>query len=377
MAKRRQRGKRGRGSVYFDEANRTWMAAVSLRTSDGKRIRRKARALDEDDAEVQLQRLLRATQEGIDPAKGTLDRYMHAWLADVKPSIRPSTWRSYEGHVRLHISPLLGGIGLVRLRPSDVRRLKASLLTEPRVMTTVSGAKVVKPPRSAATVGRILTTLRIALNQAVRDRLLPDNPADAVPLPRVELEPIAPLTEADAEAIIAACRGSSVEHLVVLLLGSGMRLGEALGLDWRDVDLEAGYVVVRHSKTRVRAVPVSDDAVESLRVQKGATPRYGPTEPVFISQKRSRLTRQRERMRADSALGIFQKRLEDARLPRMRLHDLRHGVATLLVARGVHMRVIAEQLGHRNPSMTNRYAHVVPASQREAVDLLNRPKKTG
>lgn len=81
------------------------MAAVSLRSKDGKRIRRKARALDEDDAEVQLQRLLRATQAGVDPAKGTLDRYMRAWLADVKSSVRPATWRSYEGHFRLHISP--------------------------------------------------------------------------------------------------------------------------------------------------------------------------------------------------------------------------------------------------------------------------------
>lgn len=338
------------------------MAAVSLRSKDGKRIRRKARALDEDDAAAQLQRLLRATQAGVDPGKGTLDRYMRAWLADVQTTVRPSTRRSYEGHFRLHISPLLGGIGLVRLRPSDVRRLKASLL---------------EAGKSPATVGRILTTLRIALNAALRDRILLDNPADAVAIPRVELDPVSPLAEADAAAIIAACRGSSVEHLVVLLLGSGLRLGEALGLDWRDVDLDAGYVVVRHSKTRVRAVPVSDDAVEALRSQKAATPRYGPGEPVFISQKRSRLTHHRDRMRADSALGIFQKRLADAGLPRMRLHDLRHGVATLLVARGVHMRVIAEQLGHRNPSMTNRYAHVVPASQREAVDRLNRPGKTG
>ncbi len=361
MARRRQRGKRGQGSIYFDEVNSTWMASVSLRSKDGKRIRRKARATDEDDAGVQLQRLLRATQAGVDPAAGTLDAYLRGWLADVKASVRPSTYRSYEGHVRLHIGPLLGGIGLVRLRPSDVRRLKTGLLED---------------GKSPATVGRILTTLRIALRQAVRDRALPDNPADAVQLPRVDREPVRPLTEADAAAIIAACRGSSVEHLVVLLLGSGMRLGEALGLDWRDVDLEDGFVIVRRTKTHVRAVPISDDAVEALRAQKAATPRYGPDEPVFIQQKRSRLTGHRERLRADSALTIFQKRLEDAGLPKMRLHDLRHGVASLLVARGVHMRVIAEQLGHANPALTARtYAHVVPASQREAVSLLNRSKR--
>lgn len=350
---------------------------MSITGRDGKRIRRTARAVDEDDADAQLARLLRATRAGVDPAKGTLDRYMIEWLDDVKSSVRASTYRSYEGHFRLHISPFLGGIGLVRLRPSDVRRLKTQLLTEPQRHQRADGTwseRLLAP----ATVGRILVTLRTALNQAVRDRILPDNPADAVPLPRVERAPVAPLTEADASAIIAACRGSSVEQLVILLLGSGLRAGEALGLDWRDVDLEQGFVVIRRTKTRVRAVPVSDDAVEALRAQKATTPRYGPDEPVFIQQKRSRLTGHRERLRVDSALTIFQKRLEGTSYEGMRIHDLRHGVATLLVARGVHMRVIAEQLGHANPSLTAKtYAHVVPASQREAVGLLNRAARKG
>lgn len=345
------------------------MAAVSLRARDGKRIRRKASGTDEADARRQLDRLLRAHRAGVDPAKGTLDRYLREWLADVRSTVRESTWTSYEGHVRLHISPLLGGISIVRLRPSDVRRLKAALLTEPRTLTLADGSKVVRPPRSPATVGRILTTLRIALNQAARDRLLPDNPADAVPLPRVEREPFEAMDEANASAIIDACKGSAVENLVVLLLGSGLRAGEALGLDWRDVG--DGFVIVRRSKTTVRAVPISDDAIAALEAQKAATPRYGPDVPVFLGERKT------QRMRVDTALQSFQRCLADAGLPKMRLHDLRHGVATLLVARGVHMRVIAQQLGHRSLAMTNRYAHVVPESQREAVGMLNRRKETG
>lgn len=349
---RRKRAKRGSGSVYFDAANGVWMAAVSVRGKDGRRARRKARAIDEDDAHRQLDRLRRATRAGVDPATGTVDRYFREWLEDVRSTVRPSTFTSYEGHFRLHISPLLGGISLVRLRPADVRRLKTQL-----------------GDKSPATVARVLTTLRMALNQAVREGLLPDNPAAMVPLPRVERHPVEAMTEAQAEAIIEATRGTSIEHLVVLLLGSGLRAGEALGLDWRDVG--DGFVVVRRSKTQPRAVPISDDAMAALAAQKAATPRWGDAVPVFLGERKS------QRMRVDTALQVFQRALDDAGLPRMRLHDLRHGVATLLVARGVSLKMVAEQLGHRSITMTNRYAHVLPESQRQAVALLNRPKRTG
>lgn len=356
--RKRQRGKRGQGSVYWDAKNATWMASISLGSRDGRRITRKRRARDEDDAVRLLEGLRRARDAGVDPAKGTLGQYLRSWLETKRGTVRDSTWRSYEGHVRLHISPLLGGIPIVRLRPADVRRLIRDRLDA---------------GRDPATVARIVTTLGIAMGQAVADRILLDDPTAGVRLPKVERDPVVPMTTDQADAIIAACRDSSIEHLVVLLLGSGVRLGEALGLDWRDVDLDHGYVVVRRSKTQVRAVPISDDAVDSLRAQMAATPRYGPAEPVFISQKRSRLTGQRERLRGDSALTILQNRL-----PEMTLHGLRHGVATMLVSQGVHMRVVAEQLGHRNPALTARvYAHVVPEAQRDAVKRLGRHRGTG
>lgn len=130
-----------------------------------------------------------------------------------------------------------------------------------------------------------------------------------------------------------------------------------------------GSVYWDKSARRLRAVPVSDDAVEALAGLVKTTQRYGPDEPVFLGE------RTKERMRRDSILHLYQQRLKDAGLPRMRIHDLRHGVATMLVTQGVHMRVVAEQLGHANPSMTARtYAHIVPESQREAVGLLNRRK---
>ena len=94
-------------------------------------------------------------------------------------------------------------------------------------------------------------------------------------------------------------------------------------------------------------------------------PRIGKREPVFFGVKGDRLTR-------EVATHALPRLVERAGLRRMTPHVLRHGVATLMVAAGVHMRVVAEQLGHANPSMTAKtYAHVSPGDQRRAVDTLD------
>lgn len=335
--------------MFYSRTERRWIARVSLGSRDGRRIRHKVRAATEAEAERKLAALLRSYRAGGEPATMTLDAYLAHWLDGYGPSVRRSTLTSYRGHVQHHISPLLGGILVTELRPSDVRRLIAERL---------------RAGLSPATVGRIVTTLRIALGQAYRERAIADNPA-SVRLPRVEREPIRALTAEQAAVLLDALAKDPFAPLYRLLLGSGMRLGEALGLNWRDV--QEGFVIVRKSKTQVRAVPISPDAAAALADQRTRTPRYGLDEPVFLGPRRG------ERLGASSALHAFQRSLKRAGLPRMRLHDLRHGTATLMLAQGVPMRVIAEQLGHKNPALTSRlYAHVVPESQRSAVDGLPR-----
>lgn len=351
MARRKARGE---GSVYFDRVNGCWWARVSLGVVNGKRIGKKVRAPDKRSAERELETLRRTYAAGGDPSQQTLDEYLADWLRDHGPTVRPSTLVSYTGHVDNHISPLLGGIPLRKLRATDVRRLIADRLAA---------------GKSPATVGRIVTTLRIALTQATRDRVILDNPAAAVRLPRVTAEPVAALTEDEADRIVDATRGTWMETLVALLLGTGIRLGEACGLDWSDVDLERSFVLVRVSKTKVRAVPMSDTATEALRKHKAAAKVYGPAEPVFLGDRSGK------RLSGASVSHAFPLLLKRAGLPSMTPHGLRHGVASLMIAKGVHMRVVAEQLGHSNPAMTARvYAHVLPESQRDAVRLLNRRK---
>lgn len=286
------------------------------------------------------------------PATVTVDAFLRDWLRAHGPNISAATRVSYSGHIEKHISPLLGGILIGKLQPSDVRRLIADRLA--------AGL-------SPATVGRIVTTLRIALGQAHRERSLPDNPAAGVRLPRVEHEPIRALTVEQVVRIREAIRGDQFEALYVLLMGSGLRVGEACALDWRDVDLDAGTVFIRRGKTArsVRTVPVGASVIAALRQHRAHAKRVGPGEPVFLGPRAG------ERLRTWTISHAFPRLLERHGLPPMRVHDLRHGYATRAVARGVHMRVIADNLGHSNPAITARvYAHVVPEDQRAAADIV-------
>jgi integrase len=164
-----------------------------------------------------------------------------------------------------------------------------------------------------------------------------------------------------------------LEPVVTLLLGTGMRAGEACALDWRDVDLDAGTVLIRSGKTRsaTRTVPLPPFVIRALTRHRATTPRYGPREPVFLSPRRSRSTRAVERLRVDTLTHAFPRLLERHGIERLHVHGLRHGTATLLLARGVPMRVIADILGHSNPALTARlYAHVGEDSRRAAIAVL-------
>lgn len=351
-----RRGRRGEGTHYWSKADRRWIARFPLGVVDGRRIAKRVKCRTEPEAIRELERLRRDYAVG-DPATETLDAYLADWLRGIRPSVRPSTFISYSGHVKLHISPLLGGIQTSRLRPADVRRLIADRLAA---------------GRSPATVRRLVTTLHMALAQGVREGRISTNAANGQRLPRVEPRQIKALTWNEADRIIETVRGDRFEALYVLLLYSGMRLGEAVALDWRDVDLEAGTAFIRRGKTRaaVRVLPLSSMALLALKAHRLRTP-GAQSDPVFVGPRRG------ERLRGDVVTHAFPRLLAERGLPRMRVHDLRHGTATLLLSQGVPMRDIADILGHSTPSVTmNVYAHVSEEMRRSAIRTLDRRTRT-
>lgn len=347
-----RRARRGEGTVYFSKSDRRWVARYPLGVIGGRSQSKRVKCSTERAARVELEQLRRIYQAGATPAGGTLDAYLAVWLVSHR-DIRESTRRSYRDHIANHIAPLLGGLPVSRLRPSDVDRLIADRL----------GAGL-----SGSTVRSIVTTLHIALSQGVKRGELGVNVAGQVRLPRVEREPVAAMSARDADSILATVSGHWLEPVVRLLLGSGLRLGEAVSLNQGDV--HDGFVRLRTSKTRLRAVTVSEDALDALREAIRDAPRVGPKEPVFFGPRTG------DRLTVATVSHAFPRVLQSRGLPRMRVHDLRHGVASIMVASGVHIRTVAEQLGHANPQQTLRtYAHILPDTLRAAVESLPKGKR--
>ena len=347
------RGRRRRGSGSFETLPngrvRVWYSGGL--GPNGKRVRQSKTFDTRNDADWWLRE---AKRQGRAPDTGeTVSEYLDRWLRS-KRSLRDSTRLQYENHLG-HLKRELGAIPVSQLQRRHVEAFVDDMQRHV--------SKGTKRPLTKATVGKILTTLRSALEWGV-PRELPDNVAAKVEAPRHYRQPVRAVTRAEVRAIVAAVKGEWFEQIVRFLLGSGLRIGEAVALDHDHV--HDGWVEVHTSKTKVRAVRVSEDGMAALREAMGPTRIRKRDVPVFRSPKTG------ERLTRHALAHALPRHLGRSGLPRLTPHGLRHATATVMVASGVHMRIVAEQLGHSNPAMTARvYAHVAPESTIGAVAVLD------
>ncbi len=219
---------------------------------------------------------------------------------------------------------------------------------------------------SPATCNRYLSLLGFAFREAAARSFAEASPVREVKRVREELKPVPYLAPADLDRLIAA----SPEHfrpLVVLATDTGLRRGELAALEWRDVDLAAGTVVVRRSKAkRPRQVPLTQRAAEALADlsdRRGPVPLVGP-DPVFPGYGGKAV---------DRITGAFRRVARRAGFRTLSFHDLRHGYASALVRAGVPIPTVAVLLGHSPNSIgvTMRYArHAPQGAEFEAVRML-------
>ncbi len=367
MAKRRGHNE---GTVRQRSDGR-WEAMISL----PGRKRRSLYGKTRKEAQDKLRGALRDVDLGLDLVAGrqTVEQFMIRWLEDVaRPKLRPSTLKSYESYVRLHIIPTLGHHRLTKLTPQDVQTFlnaKSATGLSPR------------------TVQYIRAILRRALGQAVKWGLVGRNVAALVDPPRSVRKLVEPLSADHARAFIAATASDRLGPLFHVAIASGLRQGELFGLRWQDVDLNAGTLTVRHAMQRVngkptfvepktalsqRTVTLPASAVAALRAQRTcqienrllAGSRWQDWGLVFSSTIGTPLE--------PSNVGHrLHKLLEGAGLPRQRFHDLRHCAASLLLAGGVAPRTIMGILGHSQIGLTmNTYAHLSPGLERDAAAAL-------
>jgi integrase len=368
MAGKKQKRGNGEGSIT-QRGDGRWMARITLENGTRKCYYGKTR----DEVKRKLTRGLHDQQEGLPVVaeRQTVAQYFVWWLEALKrPRLRPRTYQRYEALIRLHIAPHIGGVTLARLTPQHLTSLYSQLLAAGQSRRSVEFAHIL---------------VHGGLKQAVRLQLIGRNPADAVDAPRGERKEMRALSADEARRLLDAARGDRLEAFYVLALTTGMRLGELLGLHWRDVDLDAGQLQVRTSLQRYGGQWLFAEP-------KTARSRRRITLPaVTVAALRAHRARQlAEIQQAGSAwvsydlvfcgalgqplhgtnLGWmrFHPLLKRAGLPRMRLHDLRHSTATILLAGNVHPKVVQELLGHSAITLTlDIYSHVLSNMQEQVA----------
>jgi integrase len=360
------------GSVYKRALDGLWIGAVSLGYDERGTLQRKTvSARTKAEALAKLKKVQRQLDDGLPPPDDqmTLNRLLDRWFDDVmRHQVAPSALENYRSIATNHLKPTLGRRRVSKLTPADVDALLSEKLD----------AKL-----SSSTVRRIRAILSAALDQAVRWGVVGRNVVAVTRGPKATRREGRTLTPDQARKLLAITRGRRLEAFYVTMLGLGLRPGEALGLSWDDVNLEGKVLTIRQALKREnkqlvigdvktaksrRAVNLPPPVVKALRAHKGrqakerqrAGSAWEATGLVFTTQIGSPIDP--SNLRRD-----FNEVFKKAGFGHWHPHELRHSAASIMLAQGVPLEVVADVLGHSSIRMTaDVYGHIL-APQRQAA----------
>ena len=368
MTEKKRRG-HNEGTVYYEPDRDRWVAEVSIGPGKRKKFRFKTKQeaiKKKNEALRELERKTLATGP-----QRKLGDYLEDWIENVhKDNLRISTYVKYKKHIKYIVSDL-GEIWLQKLTPEQVTRFYT---------------KKIKDGLSSKTVHGIHGVLKLALDNAVRWNYVSKNVCDLVKPPRVVSREVVPLDIEQARMLLESVREHRLEVLLTMAIVTGMRRGELLALTWSNIDFERHSLQVVHTVDYipkygyVQTEPKTKAGKRLIRL------------PAFLMDmlKAHRVQQEEQRSKVGTAwenrdlvfpdlkggyfnpnylLRVFKKILENAGVPHMHFHDLRHSAATILLCMGINIKVIQSLLGHSDISITlGLYSHLLPTMQQEVVD---------
>ncbi|HEY6333563.1 MAG TPA: tyrosine-type recombinase/integrase [Blastocatellia bacterium] len=317
--------------------------------------------------------------------KDTLDEWLDKWLMIVKPTVKERTYIDYKNVCRLYVRPTLG-----RKRIKDVDVTQVELLVS---QLQAKGLRS-RPVRYACTV------LGMALKHAKRRKLIPVNPVEDVSnLPKKDTREMTALTAEQGVIFLAGAKEVSHWLIFKFALMTGMRPEEYLGLQWRDLNLTAATVTIQRTVYWPRYVDDKSEMFEKRgkwRFESTKTEKSRRTldlpEVLVKDLARHRKDQMEYRLKKGDKYENFdlvfasevgtpiscrnlsralKSILNKTQLPNIRLYDLRHSFATLLLGAGENIKVISALLGHADETETMRtYLHVTPTMKRKSTEML-------
>lgn len=320
----------------------------------------------------------------IEPSKLTVGQWLDTWHSEYMGSVKSRTAERYESAIRVHLKPSLGATRLSVLTAPMIQdmynRMHKERLADPKAGLS---------PKSIKNVHGVLHE---ALKKAVKLGYIRVNPCEGCELPRIEKHEIKPLTDADAGSFLKAIQGHKYEALFTVMIFSGLRQGEALGLRWSRVDLKSGtiridsqlqkerirggggaYKLVETKTSNIRTITLPPSVVEVLKAHKKQQNQYklfagaewgNAWDLVFTHEDGKHLS-------PDTTYGCFKVIAKKIGVEASRLHDLRHTYATLALQNGDDLKTVSEALGHSNIATTaNIYAHVTDKMRQDSASRM-------
>ena len=385
------RRSKGEGSLY-QSGDQSWVYQYNV---DGKRktkrFQRKA------DAKAFMESLNAATSmresTGVNGAEVmTVGEWMDRWLEKyAKPSIKLSTYASYELYIRGHIKPQIGDKYLNTLRAENLQ----DFFNERASTGNMKGDGGLSPK----TLTNLRTMLHLAFDQAVRNKLIPENLIESVRLPKVRNREMRVLSRDEQSRLILAARMAPEPAAfgIIFDLFTGLRIGELCGLRWENVDLENRFFKVCEIRNRL---PNYDDSIEastsvntvqtaktenSLRtvyimdslfqdfenyheLQMSVTSQY----PFYNREGYVFCQENGQPYEPRTYQDLFKRCVRQAGIDEANFHSLRHTFATRSLEQGMDVVALSRLLGHANPSITlDKYGHALDDHKKESVEKLD------
>lgn len=335
------------------------------------------------DAQRALAAMINQAPDAAPTKAMTVGDVLERWFDHARDGLSPSTQGVTRMIIDKHLGPHLGSVPLSSLTPARIDAAYRALGRR--------GGRGGKP-LAPGTVRRAHNVLHRAMVQAVRWGWLPSNPVSLSSPPRLPKPDIQPPEAEDVMRLFAVAHETNPAFATYLQVAAatGARRGELVALRWSDLDLDAGVIRIRRgivngpdgltekdTKTHAaRRIAIDAGTAGVLSRHRAAAERLAAASGTTISGRCFVFSDSADGLQSWNPAYItqaFARLAKRAGVPDVRLHDLRHFVATRLLASGVDVRTVAGRLGHRNPNVTlNVYAHFLPEADRDAADFLGR-----
>lgn len=378
-----------------------WEARLTVGrdSGTGKQIQKSFTGKTQKEVREKLQAAAVAVNDGdyLEPTSITLGAWLDTWLAEYCGDKKYLTVQKYEADCRVHIKPALGAVKLSKLTAPMIQKFYNELgRTGKATKSKDSKGNITTryEPLSPKSIRCVHGVLSKALDTAKRQGMIKHNPVELCTIPKLEKAEVAPLTEKQLKAFLTLCDNEAYGNIYKVIVFTGLREGEALGLTWDCVDFAKGELKINKQLQR-------RGKLDELVPTKNSKPRYLTAPPLVMKILKEQQTRQlEERFKAGemwqgfqtaeqrktalvftkadgtniTAAALYQRYKHLARAidaPNSRVHDLRHTFAVLSLQNGDHVKTVQENLGHATAAFTlDVYGHVSERMKQESADRM-------